>query len=74
MEYLCLRDCFVHNRYHYAGKVYNLPPDEDSKNFKPIIPVEEALKPPETSEPSPEPSEPPKAEAKPKKKKNKKKA
>jgi len=64
MQYLCLRDCFVHSRYHSKGKVYDLPEGEDSKNFSPIEEISEV------TEPS---LEPPKTEAKPKKKKNKKK-
>lgn len=71
MEYICLRDCFVHNRYHVKGKNYNLPPGEDSKNFKPVIPIEEALNPPEETESPPEPVKETKTEAKPKKKKKK---
>jgi len=66
MEYICLRDCFVHSRYHYAGKTYDLPPGESPKNFKPTMSLEEALKPPE------ETPELPKTEAKPKKKHKKK--
>ena len=66
MEYICLRDCFVHDTFHYEGNTYNLPPGEDPKNFKPVIPIEEALNPPQ-DEPSTEPAK----EAKPKKKKKK---
>ena len=36
MQYLCLRDCFVHNRFHYEGKTYELAEGENPKNFKPI--------------------------------------
>ena len=64
MEYICLRDCFVHDTFHYEGKTYNLPPGESPKNFKPVLPVEEALNPPQDK---------PETEAKPKKKKATKK-
>ena len=71
MEYICLRDCFVHNRFHYKGKVYDLPLGESPKNFKPTMAIEEALNPPPEEPTQAEVIEPPKAEAKTKKKKKK---
>lgn len=34
--WLCLRDCFTYNRYHYKGRVYDLPDNGaiSPKNFR----------------------------------------
>lgn len=36
MQYLALRDCFVEDRYHRKGEVYELPDDfpKYEKNFR----------------------------------------
>lgn len=36
MQYICLRDCFVNDRLHSKGEVYELPDDfpKSEKNFK----------------------------------------
>lgn len=35
-SWLCLRDCFVYDRFHYEGKVYDLPDriEKSPKNFR----------------------------------------
>ena len=39
--YRCLRDCFVGDRYFYAGREYNLP-DAIEKSPKNFLKIEEA--------------------------------
>lgn len=38
MNYLCLRNCYVQDRLHYKGEVYELPDGFPiyEKNFKPV--------------------------------------
>ena len=38
MEYKCLRNCYVDDRFFYGGDVYDLPDEmfKDAKNFQPI--------------------------------------
>ena len=38
MKFLCLRDCYVNDRFWHQGEVYELPEamEKSEKNFKPI--------------------------------------
>ena len=38
MKYLCLRDCYVYDRFWHQGETYELPDDmeKSEKNFKPV--------------------------------------
>ena len=49
MKYICLRNCFVNDRFHHQGETYELPDDmrKSEKNFRPL----------EQPEPAPAPDE-----------------
>ena len=44
MKYICLRNCYVNDRFWHQGEVYELPDDmvKSEKNFKPVSDVPES--------------------------------
>jgi len=60
MNYICLRDCYVGDRFRRQGEIYDLPDDMEKspKNFRLVGEPEPESTPEAPPEPKPEPVKP----------------